>query len=124
VGQHRRDEARQYRIRQAAAAEPAVPGHAERVAADVTAQAMRTLLAEALAGLSAGDRDVLLSGLATLQLLGNHGFAQVFFAALTWLTGLPAVWLLWRPASSSFFKSAKAARSLPHRRDRLPDMPP
>src|ERR1035438_10013038 len=33
VGQHRRDEARQYRIRQAAAAEPAVPGHAERVAA-------------------------------------------------------------------------------------------
>jgi len=30
------------------------------VAADVTAQAMRTLLAEALAALSAGDRDVLL----------------------------------------------------------------
>ena len=54
-----------------------------------------------------------LFGLATLQLLGNHGFAQVFFAALTWLTGLPAVWLLWRPASSAFFKSAKAARSLP-----------
>ena len=60
VGQHRRDEARQYRIRQAAAAEPEVPGHAERVAANVTAQAMRTLLAEALAALSAGDRDVLL----------------------------------------------------------------
>ncbi len=54
-----------------------------------------------------------LFGLATLQLLGNHGLAQVFFAALTWLTGLPAVWLLWRPASSAFFKSAKAARSLP-----------
>jgi len=54
-----------------------------------------------------------LFGLATLQLLGNHGFVQVFFAALTWLTGLPAVWLLWRPASSAFFKSAKAARSLP-----------
>jgi RNA polymerase sigma factor (sigma-70 family) len=60
VGQHRRDEAREYRIRQAAAAEPDVPSHAERVAADVTAQAMRTLLHEALAALSAGDRDVLL----------------------------------------------------------------
>ena len=60
VGQHRRDEARQYRISQAATAEPEVPGHADRVAADVTAQAMRTLLAEALATLPAGDRDVLL----------------------------------------------------------------
>src|ERR1700685_1261463 len=60
VGQHHRDEVRQYRIRQAVAAEPEVPGHAERVAADVTAQAMRTLLAEALAGLPSGDRDVLL----------------------------------------------------------------
>jgi hypothetical protein len=75
VGQHRRDEARQYRIRQAAAAEPEVPGHAERVAADVTAEAMRALL--------------------------------------TWLSGLGAVWLLWRPASSAFFKSARAARSRP-----------
>ncbi len=54
-----------------------------------------------------------LFGLATLQLLGNHGVEQVFFAVLTWLTGLPAVWLLWRPASSAFFKSAKAARSRP-----------
>jgi hypothetical protein len=54
-----------------------------------------------------------LFGLATLQLLGNHGVAQVFFAVLTWLTGLPAVWLLWRPASSAFFKSAKATRSRP-----------
>ena len=60
VGQQRRDEARQYRIRQTAAAEPGVPGHAEQVAADVTAQAMRTLLDTALAALSAGDRDVLL----------------------------------------------------------------
>jgi RNA polymerase sigma factor (sigma-70 family) len=60
VGQHRRDEARQYRIRQATPAEPDVPGHAERVAADVTAQAMRTLLDTALAALPAGDRDVLL----------------------------------------------------------------
>jgi RNA polymerase sigma-70 factor, ECF subfamily len=60
VGQHRRDEVRQYRIRQATAAEPEVPGHAERVAADVTAQATRALLAEALAALPTGDRDVLL----------------------------------------------------------------
>ena len=60
VGQHRRDEARQYRISQAAVAEPDVRGHAERVAADVTAQAMRPLLDAALAALPAGDRDVLL----------------------------------------------------------------
>jgi RNA polymerase sigma-70 factor, ECF subfamily len=60
VGQHRRDEARQHRITQAAAAEPAVPGDADRVAADVTAQAMRTLLGAALAVLPPGDRDVLL----------------------------------------------------------------
>jgi len=60
IGQHHRDEVRQYRILQAAAAEHEVPGHAERVAADVTAQAMRTLLARALTALPAGDRDVLL----------------------------------------------------------------
>ena len=61
AGQHHRDQARQYRIAQAAAAaEPEVPGHAGRVAADVTAQATRTLLAGALAALPAGDRDVLL----------------------------------------------------------------
>jgi RNA polymerase sigma factor (sigma-70 family) len=60
VNQHRRDEARQYRISQAATAEPEVPGHAERVAADVTAQAARALLAAALSALPAGDRDVLL----------------------------------------------------------------
>jgi RNA polymerase sigma factor (sigma-70 family) len=60
VGQHRRDQARQYQISQAAVAEPEVPGHAERVAADVTAQAMRPLLDAALAALPPGDRDVLL----------------------------------------------------------------
>jgi hypothetical protein len=54
-----------------------------------------------------------LFALATLQLLGNHGVVQVFYAVLTWLTGLPAVWLLWRPASTAFFKSAEAARSQP-----------
>ena len=60
VGQHRRDEVRQYQIRQAATAAPEVPGHADRVAADVTAQAARPLLDAALAALAAGDRDVLL----------------------------------------------------------------
>jgi hypothetical protein len=45
-----------------------------------------------------------LFGLATLHLLGNHGVMQVSVAVLTWLVGLAAVWLLWRPASSAFFK--------------------
>ena len=60
-----------------------------------------------------------LFGLATLEFLsaleaiGTNGVAQACFAGLTWLSGLAAVWLLWRPASSAFFKSAKAARSRP-----------
>jgi len=45
-----------------------------------------------------------LLGLATLLLTGNNGVVQVFCAALTWLIGLAAVWLLWRPASSAFYK--------------------
>ncbi|HEY5355809.1 MAG TPA: hypothetical protein VIK57_25495 [Streptosporangiaceae bacterium] len=45
-----------------------------------------------------------LIGLATLGLTGNNGVVQMFCAVLTWLTGLAAVWLLWRPASSAFFK--------------------
>ena len=60
VGQHHRDEARQYRMSQATVADPAVDGHAARVAADVTAQATRPLLYAALAALPPGDRDVLL----------------------------------------------------------------
>jgi hypothetical protein len=51
-----------------------------------------------------------LFGLATLELIGSHGLALAA-AVLTWLSGLAAVWLLWRPASSAFFKSARAARS-------------
>ena len=60
-----------------------------------------------------------LFGLATLELLsaieviGEIGVAQAFFAALTWLSGLAAVWMLWRPASSAFFKSAKEMWSRP-----------
>ena len=54
-----------------------------------------------------------LFGLATLELQGNHGVALVFTAWMTWLTGLAAVWLLWRPASNAFFKSTRALRSRP-----------
>ena len=50
-----------------------------------------------------------LFGLGTLELIGNHGFAQVFCAVLTWLTALAAVWLLWRPASSVFFRRCRQA---------------
>jgi hypothetical protein len=45
-----------------------------------------------------------LAGLATLQLGGIHGLADLFFAVLTWLTGLAAVWLLWRPSARTFFR--------------------
>lgn len=45
-----------------------------------------------------------LFGLATLQLSGNKGMTAVGIAAVTWLVGLAAVWLLWRPASNEFFE--------------------
>jgi hypothetical protein len=50
-----------------------------------------------------------LFGLATVQLAGNmrDGAALVITAVLTWLAGLAAVWLLWRPASSVFFRSCR-----------------
>ena len=54
-----------------------------------------------------------LFGGATLELTGLHNAGQVFWAMLTWLTGLAAVWQLWRPASSAFFRSARALRSRP-----------
>ncbi len=60
IGQHRREEIRQIRIRQAAIPDPDVPGHGDRVAADVTAGALHGVLAAALADLPARDRDVLL----------------------------------------------------------------
>jgi hypothetical protein len=50
-----------------------------------------------------------LFGLATLQLIGLHNVAQVLWAMLTWVTGLAAVWLLWRPASSTFFRRCRQA---------------
>jgi CDP-diglyceride synthetase len=54
-----------------------------------------------------------LFGLATLELTPYvFGFGEVsgvtvfglIFPLLTWLAGLAVVWLLWRPASSAFFR--------------------
>jgi len=67
-----------------------------------------------------------LFGLATLQLLhpqpqGSpagfgatvmyYGITVMFFAA--WVVGAAAVWLLWRPASSVFFKAQGFTHALP-----------
>jgi RNA polymerase sigma factor (sigma-70 family) len=62
LAQHRREEERGYRLRQAAlaTAEAGDGGHDERVATGVAAAALRGRLAAALAELPARDRDVLL----------------------------------------------------------------
>jgi RNA polymerase sigma factor (sigma-70 family) len=60
VGAHRRDEVRRYRLRLALPPESTVDSPADRVAAGVTAQAVRQHLVDALGALSPGDRDVLL----------------------------------------------------------------
>lgn len=60
VGQHRRNEEREYRLRQAYVPATSEASHANRVATAVTAQSLRRPLLEALARLSDGDRDVLL----------------------------------------------------------------
>ncbi|MDG4785149.1 RNA polymerase sigma factor [Micromonospora sp. WMMD1102] len=60
VGQYRRDEEREYRLRQAYRPAPSEASHADRVSTAVTAQSLRHLLFGALATLSTGDRDVLL----------------------------------------------------------------
>jgi hypothetical protein len=68
-----------------------------------------------------------LFGLATLQLRGDftqpvshagfgvtvlyYGGTALFVAA--WLAGVAAVWLLWRPASSAFFKPRGFTQALP-----------
>ncbi|WP_018680479.1 RNA polymerase sigma factor [Actinokineospora enzanensis] len=57
VGRHRRREVLRLRERVDTVQ---VHDHADRVAADVTARSVRPVLVGALAGLSAGDRDVLL----------------------------------------------------------------
>jgi RNA polymerase sigma factor (sigma-70 family) len=60
VGQHRRDEVRRLRLRLAVGADRDDTCHADRVAAVVTAQAVRPTLLAALVGLAAPERDVLL----------------------------------------------------------------
>lgn len=60
VRQHQRAEIREYRLRAGMAPEPDLDGHADRVAAQVTAEAAHRLLAAALAELAEGDREVLL----------------------------------------------------------------
>ena len=65
-----------------------------------------------------------LAGLATLQLTGifttpasHAGFGMevlgLIVPGLTWLAGLAAVWLLWRPASSAFFKPRGLTQAAP-----------
>ena len=52
-----------------------------------------------------------LFGLATLDMIGVFSEPQnalgLVFPVLTWVVGLGAVWLLWRPESSAFFKSQR-----------------
>ncbi|MEU4420650.1 RNA polymerase sigma factor [Actinoplanes sp. NPDC024001] len=60
VAQHRRDEVRRLRLHLAVPPQPDEMCHADRVAADVTAAALRNTLTAALADLTDGDRDVLL----------------------------------------------------------------
>jgi hypothetical protein len=73
-----------------------------------------------------------LFGLATLELTHAIGGPGIVFGAtvfspnlpvLTWLVGLAAVWLLWLPASSAFFKPQGFVRVQPAR-PRLPGRPP
>jgi hypothetical protein len=49
-----------------------------------------------------------LFGLATLDLIGVFSEPKtvigLVFPVLTWLVGLAAIWLLWRPDSTAFFK--------------------
>jgi hypothetical protein len=57
-----------------------------------------------------------LLGLATLKLIGVFSEPRtvlgLIFWAPAWLVGLAAVWLLWRPDCSAFFKPRGAAPGL------------
>jgi hypothetical protein len=50
-----------------------------------------------------------LFALATAHLFGTKGAASFIFAVVTWLVGLATVFLLWRPSSSAYFDSQRAA---------------
>jgi RNA polymerase sigma factor (sigma-70 family) len=60
AGTHLRAEVRHYRALTRIGHTPDTSGHEDQVTARVSAQQQRAFLAEALAGLSAGDREVLL----------------------------------------------------------------
>lgn len=61
LGQFHRQEVRRFRLLQAAGPDRlTLPDYSERTVASLAAQTARPLLAQALAGLSAADRDVLL----------------------------------------------------------------
>jgi RNA polymerase sigma-70 factor (ECF subfamily) len=59
VAQRRREEVKELKLREALGPPPEQEGHAERVAEQVTAEAMGKLLDSALAELTDGDRDAL-----------------------------------------------------------------
>jgi RNA polymerase sigma factor (sigma-70 family) len=60
IGQHRRDESRRLRIRRLIPPDRDPSGHADQVAANVTASGTKAVLAQVLAGLPSAERDVLL----------------------------------------------------------------
>lgn len=72
VARHRRKEARHYKALQCTAAEPTAEGHENRVVTWVSAGRMRPQLLKALAGLSTGERDVVL-----LVALGQLSYEEV-----------------------------------------------
>lgn len=60
IGKHRRAEVRLLRALARTGADPVSDGHADRIDSQVAAAALHQALAAALAGLAAGDREVLL----------------------------------------------------------------
>lgn len=74
VARHRRAEARHYAAVARRGTEQVVGGHEDRVIASVTAAGMRARLVTALAGLSRGERDVLL--LVALAQLSHQEVAR------------------------------------------------
>ena len=60
VGQHRREEVRQFRLRLSAGPAPVQNDDSERAVVNLTAQSVRAPLGEALGALAQADRDVLL----------------------------------------------------------------
>ncbi|MFC5746918.1 RNA polymerase sigma factor [Actinomadura rugatobispora] len=72
VARHRRKEARHYRALARLGPEPAAEGPESRIVASVAAGRLRPSLARALAGLTQGERDVLL-----LVALGQLGYEEV-----------------------------------------------